>query len=265
LALTFLVCATSQPLAQPSPHLSFRIVETDPAARTTLGARQPFYLRIAYKSDVPVRFQTQGYSQGESVRSGAMYNPAPMYPVGEGEAVAWLAFQGDVRIDEIRVTAYDERFRAIATEAFPTDASWNGAPPRPSRLPAPWARKLSDQQQVMTSTALQSAGGGGGDGLVGVLISLMMGSIPAYLIVQAYMLLRYSGGWRRAAMVPLICTIPLALYTLFGLLDGANLWPLMAIFLTPIALAYLIALWIAKWVAVRLSQQTAPPLGQPPS
>jgi hypothetical protein len=260
---TLLACTALQVFAQPSPAISFRIVETDPSSRMTLGARQPFYLRIAYKSAVPVRFRAQGYSQGALTERGASYNPAPVYPAGDGEAVAWLAFGGEVRIDEIRVTAHDERWREVASEAFPTDVSWNAAAPRPSRLPAPWARELSDAQQVMTSTALPAPGDGGALG--GLLISLMMGSIPAYLVVQAFMLLRYRGGWRKAAMVPLVGMVPLGLYTLVALLAGANLWPLMAIFLTPIALAYLVALWIVKLVAGRLSGPAAPSLNQPSS
>ena len=120
---TLLACTALQAFAQPSPVISFRIVETDPSSRMTLGARQPFYLRIAYKTDVPVRFRAQGYSQGALIERGASYNPAPVYPAGDGEAVAWLAFGGEVRIDEIRVTAHDERWREVAIEALPTDAS----------------------------------------------------------------------------------------------------------------------------------------------
>jgi len=52
---------------------------------------------------------------------------------------------------------------------------------------------------------------------------------------------------RIAAALPLIGTVPLLLYTLAALAMGSNLWPLMAIFLTPFALFYLVAVLALRW------------------
>ena len=238
--------------AQPAPQVSFRVVETDPAARTTLDGRQALYLRIAYESDVPLRFRARAYTDGGSTELGAATNPMPAYPAGQGEALAWLAFDDAVHIDEIRVTAMDDQWREVGAERFATDMRWNGVMPRRQRRPAAWASRLNDAQQAMSSSAPQAADQGGiaGD----LLMSLMGLSIPAYLILQAFTLLRFRGGWRKAAMVPLAGMVPLVLFTLFGFLVGANLWPLMLLFLTPIAFGYLIVLWAIKSLSGRQPQ-----------
>lgn len=248
LALTLLAGGAALGPAQAPPQVSFRIVQTDPASRTTLGGGRPFYLRIEYTSDIPVRFQAEGLRAGEVVEQGASYNPAPAYPAGGGEAIAWLAFRGDTAIDAIRVTAYDERWNEVASERLARDARWSGAS-RGARQTAAWAQKLSDEQQQMTSAAMEAASdtGAGGD----LIVTLMGASIPAYLLLQAFLLLRLRGGWRKAAMLPLAGMIPLALFTIAGAIAGAGLWPLMMLFLTPVAVGYLVVLWVAWFVAAR--------------
>lgn len=232
--------------AQPAPQVSFRLADRDPSSRTTLASGQPLYLRIAYESNVPVRFRAEAYSGGELVERGAAYNPAPPYPAGDGEGLAWISFREATTIDEIRLTAHDDRWKEIATASYSIDVSWSGARARP-REPVSWARRLSDEQQQVMSTAATNASEED-DVLGGVVIAAMGLSIPAYLLLQAFMLLRFRHGWRMAAMVPLVGMIPLALYTLFGLLAGSNLWPLGLLFLTPLALGYLILLSVARFV-----------------
>ena len=250
--VVFLTCGGYVGSAQAPPQVSFRVVETDPASRVTLDGREPVYLRIAYTSDVPVRFRAKGYSRGTLIEEGAAYNPAPVYPAGEGEALAWLSFDDAVEIDEIRITALDDRWREVGTEHLSKDVRWSGGMPGRGRQPAAWASRMSDAQQHMSSSAQPA--GDQDDCLGGLLIALMGWSIPAYLVLQGYMLLRFQNGWRTAAMMPLIAMIPLALYTLFGLFAGSNLWPLLALFLTPLALAYLLVLWFLKSLTARQTQ-----------
>jgi hypothetical protein len=242
--------------AQSAPQV--RIVESDPSSRGTLDGRQALYLRITYTSDIPLRFRAKAYNQGALVERGAAYNPAPAYPAGQGEALAWLSFDDEARIDEVRVTALDEKWREIVTHRFAVDVRWNGVAPRRQREPAAWASRLSDAQQRMSSSATKDGDGGGGV-LGGLLFSLMGLSIPLYLILQAFMLVRLRGGWRKAAMVPLVGMIPLVLFTLFGLLAGANLWPLMLLFLTPVAVCYLVVLWFMKSLMGRPTQYAPNP------
>ena len=80
--------------------------------------------------------------------------------------------------------------------------------------------------------------------LVGLVV---MAGIPAYFVVQPAALLRWRGGWRMAALVPLLLTVPAALYSLVALHHGSNLWPLSLIFAAAAGTLYLGALWLVRW------------------
>jgi hypothetical protein len=47
-------------------------------------------------------------------------------------------------------------------------------------------------------------------------------------------------------MAPLVLMVPLAAYTLFAVFAGSNLWPLMLLFLTPLAFSYLAGVTLLK-------------------
>lgn len=70
---------------------------------------------------------------------------------------------------------------------------------------------------------------------------LMGWSIPGYIVLQIHMFRKYEDHWRKLALLPLWIMIPLFAYTLFALLAGSNLWPLMMLFLAPLACVYLLA------------------------
>ena len=46
------------------------------------------------------------------------------------------------------------------------------------------------------------------------------------------------GGWRVAALLPLLVVIPVVVVTIRDLKKGSNLWPLLLIFLAPLLLLY---------------------------
>ncbi|MBN9557960.1 MAG: hypothetical protein J0I26_10580 [Alphaproteobacteria bacterium] len=71
---------------------------------------------------------------------------------------------------------------------------------------------------------------------------LLMAGPPGYLILQAVLPPFYRGGWRKAALVPLIATVPIALWCLVAFTQESNLWPLPFLFYAPLAFAYLTAL-----------------------
>jgi hypothetical protein len=115
-----------------------------------------------------------------------------------------------------------------------------------SRPRAAWTRALSDVQQ-MTSTALANAHSDD-DGFWGLLIMLAGWSIPGYFVMQVMLYRRWHDGWRKAALLPLWGTVPILAYTLFALIAGSNLWPLVMLFTLPLAFLYLVALVLAKRV-----------------
>jgi len=76
----------------------------------------------------------------------------------------------------------------------------------------------------------------------------VMASVPAYFIVQPMFLAQWSGGWRKAALAPLLLTMPAALFSLHALQKGSNLWPITLIFTAALGSLYLAALWMIRRV-----------------
>jgi hypothetical protein len=72
-----------------------------------------------------------------------------------------------------------------------------------------------------------------------------MATVPGYLVLQPLMALHFTGGWRKAACVPLIGAVPTILWSLYALSQDSNLWPLTFILFAPLGFIYLVVLWIA--------------------
>lgn len=81
------------------------------------------------------------------------------------------------------------------------------------------------------------------DMLIGLII---MGSVPAYLMLQPLALRTWQGGWHLAATFPLLLVVPAFLWSLFALSQDSNLWPLTLIFASALGTIYLGALWVAQ-------------------
>ena len=91
---------------------------------------------------------------------------------------------------------------------------------------------------------------------------LSMIAIPAYILLQLHMLWRYQYRWRELAMIPVFPYLILGFYLLVGLGIEKSLWVTFLFRYTPLALLYLVALWLAK----RFWQNKLPPpkLYKPP-
>ena len=76
---------------------------------------------------------------------------------------------------------------------------------------------------------------------------VVMAGVPAYFVAQPMALVRFPGGWRLAALAPLLLTVPALLFSLYALHQGSNLWPLSLIFAAAIGSIYLSALWLVRW------------------
>ena len=202
-------------------------------------------MRIAYDSDMPLRFQIEGFANGERI-GGAATNPAPVYPAGQGEAIVWLSLHQPVYMDEVRVRVNDEHWEVQKVLSQPVSFYWERQPRAAPRAEAPWVKALSAEQQTMARAVQQAAAATEGFDVYTLLVMLMGWSVPGYLALQVYMLSRYQGGWRKAALVPLVLMVPLLAYTVFALLAASNLWPLLLIFLTPLAFVYLMGLGLVK-------------------
>jgi hypothetical protein len=74
-------------------------------------------------------------------------------------------------------------------------------------------------------------------------------AVPAYFVVQPMSLATWRGGWRKAALAPLLLTLPALLFSLYALGKGSDLWPITLIFAAAIGSLYLAALWLAqRWL-----------------
>jgi hypothetical protein len=240
-------------LAFAQPGVDVDIVDIDPPPGATLSAQEPVYVRLSYRSDRPLRFRAGGYLSGTEVTHSASFNPAPVYPAGSGEAIVWISYNEAAAIDEVKIVVAGEDWSALDERSLAVDAIWNGMTSQARRQPAAWVRTLSAEQQTMVA-ARASSDGPNGDGdsvLWGLLLMVMGWSIPGYLGLQVYMLRRYEGRWRRLALLPLWMMVPLLVYTLFALLAGSNLWPLVMLFLAPFAFVYLLVVLSIRMMSGR--------------
>jgi hypothetical protein len=226
------------PVIVPAAPPVVKVTATSPESPAKLRPQAPLYVRINYQSDEPLRFQLAGYIKGLR-RERVMMNPSPAYPAGTGEAVAWLAADAGAQIDEIHVLVHDRNWKLISEVPLAMQAAWTtGAPDVP---PAAWAKTLSDAQQQIVSQNLHTANDNPArwSGLLSVLIFT---AVPAYPILQLIAFWRLNGGRRILAAVPLLVMLPTYAFCLWALTRDSNLWPIWAIFLSPVAAVYLAVL-----------------------
>jgi hypothetical protein len=228
------------------PALQFTIAETFPGLSGRLRVGGRLYARLKYRSDRPVRFRMEGFAAGQKISHGSS-NIAPPYPAGEGEALVWISYSQPTTIDEIRIRAVDQRWQPLESISAPAQLEWN---PNAARNPRPrpeWAERLSREQQQQPTQQDKEKHVGLGIAVVGI------GgiSILGYLVLQPLMAFWLPGGWRIAALIPLIAMVPLILHAAYAFTQGSNIWPLGLIFFTPVAFLYLVIVAAAYWLGGR--------------
>lgn len=77
----------------------------------------------------------------------------------------------------------------------------------------------------------------------------VMLSLPGYVALQWHAARNWAGGWRIAALAPLLIMAPLVLHAMLAFMAQSNLWPLLVILAAPLACLYLIALTGARAIA----------------
>lgn len=221
------------------------VLATDPAGGS-LPLGVGLHVKAGYQSEQPVRVQARGLLGGQPV--AGMSNAAPLWPAGEGEVLAWIAYRQDTRIDAVEVGLYDADWRPLARRQVPIRADWSAGAPALSV--APWVQTLAQQQSALV--ARQAAAAESADGLdwLGPLIAL---SPMLYLLLQIVLPLRWQGGWRTLALLPLALMGPALLFSLFALVAGSNLWPIWMVLLAPLLALYLALLMVARFVRRRLA------------
>lgn len=229
--------------AQTLPRV--RVLELAPEAGSSLVPRERVFVRLAYESDQPLRFQASARDGEGAYLPEQEFNPAPLHPAGSGEALAWLAFRAPVALDELVVTVSDAQWKELQRVPVEHTLRWSGATARRERTPPAWVGPLRESELALTQAQMPRPSAFGA-ALGSALALLLAASLPLYLVLQVLLVRAWRGGWRKAALVPLALSVPLAAYTLFALLAGSNLWPLAALFLTPLACLYLLLLALAR-------------------
>lgn len=229
----------------------FEVIAIDPPDSTTLPFGANVNVHVHYVADQPVRVQAKGRLAGEPV-PGTM-NASPAYDAGEGDALAWISFREHAYIDSVRVTLADANWKTLAVRDIPLHVNWRAE--APAHAEAAWVEPLRVDQQTRITAGWQSAGAGDAGFLGGLLLSIIALSIPGYIALQVVAWARWKGGWRWAALVPLVVMAGAFAVSLLALFAGSNLWPIWLIFLSPLACLWLLIVFLARWLARRRAQE----------
>jgi hypothetical protein len=246
LSLVFLL-STQQTVAG---EVRIHVIETDPPAPATLGHWEQFHLHIGYETDRPIRIYVEAFFGNQ--RTPSMTGGSPLYEPGSGETDVWIAYTEPVRVDKIVVRAEDKGTRVTQAE-LPVELTWTGIKSLTPRHPAPWVERIRVENERRYQAERQAYMNRPEPWWENALFFLLPWAVPGYFIVQIALLRRYRGGWRYAAAVPAVPMAGVLIYTVFALLAGSNLFPLVLIFVSPFALMYLLGLMAIRRVVLQNS------------
>lgn len=85
------------------------------------------------------------------------------------------------------------------------------------------------------------------------------GGLLAYPILQALTTWRMQRFWRLLSVVLLVPMALVLVLTIVALIQDSNLWPILLIFTAPLALLYLVLLWLALGLAQACRRPRSPP------
>jgi hypothetical protein len=221
----------------------FALIEVkaiSPENTTLLHYGQAFYLRLHYSSTQSLSFQVIGLKNGVVNKNDISMNRAALYPAGLGEAIAWIAYTNNADIDGVMVIATDFKGNLLETTRLPIGLRWQGIVPVVPQL-ASWVQVLSQQQLRMATNSPQPQSLG-----TVLFTQLFFLFIPIYIFFQLNFLCAWSGQWRRKAALPLFITIPVLIFTWTALIANSKWWLLMLGIISPLALLYLLTIYINK-------------------
>ena len=74
-------------------------------------------------------------------------NATVIHPAGSGRALVWVRYSEPAVIDEIRVTAYDEKWQPLATLPVERPAQWLAKPADKYVEPPEWVEVLMEAER----------------------------------------------------------------------------------------------------------------------
>lgn len=254
--------AAMQFLPEAQAETSVSVLATDPQAEGLLGVEQPFYARIAYRSDEPVRIWIRPYAGGRPVAS---YRAgASLQYTGVGEALGWFSLPAGAVVDELRVFAGGGApWREWQVAVQPLSLRVSRDAPDVTGI-APWVQELQDNARVAQRAARESAqrvdGSAGSTVLVSGLVGGVLLLLAAGVAAPFWAMWRWRGGWRLAAAVPAGVMGFVLIRIVSGIASDPtshNLWPFEILTSGIVTLVILATLAVAR----RFTTKTGPPGG----
>ncbi|MGO9702961.1 MAG: hypothetical protein ACLPX7_27305 [Xanthobacteraceae bacterium] len=218
------------------------IMATDPGLSGQLGNEDPLYIKLTYRSEQPVSLRAEGRFRGETVPG--MVGNTVMQLSGAGEALVSIAYRASAKVDAIKINVFDDRWRALTSIEASADLAWTTAPSRDPSGYAEWViplKQIDDQRARWLAVTSPDTW---------IAVASML-SVPAYLVLQFWLGLAWTGGWRWAAFLPLVLTLPALSLTVYATSRGANLAPMPILLAAPPALFYLLIAWVLHKVMRR--------------
>lgn len=254
IALLLFGLSSSLCSALPAGEILVEFAAFDPASEKTLGNDDMLYALVRYESDIPLRFQAIAVFNGADLEVGAIRNPAPLHAPGKGEALVWVGYTNPTHINAVRVSVMDEDWGQVYSLSESVDVKWQGYASDIPRQPAEWVSSLMKSERrkmdYFYDPSPQKF-----ETMNDIIFFLTLGAIPLYILLQLRMLWHYRYRWRELAMIPLFPYLILAFYWIVGLDIEQSLQITFLLRYTPLALLYLVALWLAK----RYWQNKLPP------
>ena len=245
-----------QTLLVAAQAVTLALAATDPPSPAVLHNNERAYVRVHYESDAPVRIFVTPYFHG-AVARGPRMSGSPLYNAGAGDALSSFDFGRAAEVDALRIEAGDGR-TAIATLTAPVSLVWDGqlGPPRQA---ADWVARLqtaalqlqwADQKRAAESRLGSGAFGAVGEMLyVSIVVAAAFGVLAAGLVWPIWGVVRWRGGWRVAASVPLAAALLWAAKDAYDVsLDSTshNLLPFEFLIGAAVAAPYMIVVGVAK-------------------
>jgi hypothetical protein len=207
------------------------VLETYPAGEeVTLGRNENFYLRLRYDTDHPVGIWAQPYFRGKPARAGS--NGSYSYR-GSGEALGWffLMSSGE-RVDEIRITAGDGSIDGTPVVLTYGVHVTGGEQAPGSEAEPDWVARLKAADAERQRLAYQAYANRPVAPGTSLLVALFMVGVLALgvggFVLPVRALVRWRGGWRLAAVVPMALMGFVVLRLIVGVCidpTSHNLWP----------------------------------------
>jgi hypothetical protein len=241
IAAAFVACGLASSVRA---ETAVRIIATDPASPAEFGQWGDFALRVGYDSSQPAIISAQPLHEGRPIP--AMTGGEAHVAAGHGEILLWFAYTKPQHIDAVTVTVRSTTGKFLTQTSLPVELAWSGGPV-PPKPRAEWVQRLNSEQQNRARTESEAQTVTPFAQLMDLFAEAMMLAVPGYILLQIVLLWRLSGRWRKAAAAPLLPMGAIVVYTIYAVVDGSNIAPIVLAFTAPLAFIYLaIIAWLSR-------------------